>query len=50
MIDLRRNKVDFCKLKNIFADNIEDKDNIDEEDNDSENNNNIIQMRNQMKS
>ena len=23
MIDLRRNKVDFCKLKNIFADNIE---------------------------
>ena len=41
MIDLRRNKVDFCKLKNIFADNIEDKDNIDEEDNNSENNDNI---------
>ena len=40
MIDLRRNKVDFCKLKNIFADNIEDKDNI-EEDNNSENNDNI---------
>ena len=41
MIDLRRNKVDFHKLKNIFADNVEDKDNIDEEDNNSENNNNI---------
>ena len=41
MIDLRRNKVDFCKLKNIFADNIEDKDNVDEEDNNSENNDNI---------
>ena len=41
MIDLRRNKVDFCKLKNIFADNVEDKDNIDEEDNNSENNNDI---------
>lgn len=41
MIDLRRNKVDFCKLKNIFADNVEDKDNIDEEDNNSENNDDI---------
>lgn len=42
MIDLRRNKVDFCKLKNIFADNIENKDNVDEEeDNNSENNDNI---------
>ena len=49
MIDLRRNKVDFCKLKNIFADNIEDKDNIDEEDNDSENNNNINKESNEDK-
>ena len=49
MIDLRRNKVDFCKLKNIFADNIEDKDNIDEEDNDSENNNNIDKENNEDK-
>lgn len=49
MIDLRRNKVDFCKLKNIFADNIEDKDNIDEEDNDSENNNNINKENNEDK-
>ena len=49
MIDLRRNKVDFCKLKNIFADNIEDKDNIDEEDNDSENNNDINKENNEDK-
>ena len=49
MIDLRRNKVDFHKLKNIFADNIEDKDNIDEEDNDSENNNNINKENNEDK-
>lgn len=49
MIDLRRNKVDFCKLKNIFADNVEDKDNIDEEDNDSENNNNINKENNEDK-
>ena len=49
MIDLRRNKVDFCKLKNIFADNVEDKDNIDEEDNDSENNNNINEENNEDK-
>ena len=49
MIDLRRNKVDFCKLKNIFADNIEDKDNIDEEDNNSENNNDIDKENNEDK-
>ena len=49
MIDLRRNKVDFHKLKNIFADNIEDKDNIDEEDNDSENNNDINKENNEDK-
>ena len=49
MIDLRRNKVDFCKLKNIFADNVEDKDNIDEEDNDSENNNDINKENNEDK-
>lgn len=49
MIDLRRNKVDFHKLKNIFADNVEDKDNIDEEDNDSENNNNINKENNEDK-
>ena len=49
MIDLRRNKVDFCKLKNIFADNVEDKDNIDEEDNNSENNNNINKENNEDK-
>ena len=49
MIDLRRNKVDFCKLKNIFADNIEDKDNIDEEDNNSENNNDINKENNEDK-
>ena len=49
MIDLRRNKVDFCKLKNIFADNAEDKDNIDEEDNDSENNNDINKENNEDK-
>ena len=49
MIDLRRNKVDFCKLKNIFADNIEDKDNIDEEDNDSENNKDINKENNEDK-
>lgn len=49
MIDLRRNKVDFCKLKNIFADNIEDKDNIDEEDNNSENNDNINKENNEDK-
>lgn len=49
MIDLRRNKVDFCKLKNIFADNVEDKDNIDEEDNDSENNDNINKENNEDK-
>ena len=49
MIDLRRNKVDFCKLKNIFADNIEDKDNIDEEDNNSENDNDINKENNEDK-
>ena len=49
MIDLRRNKVDFHKLKNIFADNIEDKDNIDEEDNNSENNNDINKENNEDK-
>ena len=49
MIDLRRNKVDFHKLKNIFADNVEDKDNIDEEDNNSENNNNINKENNEDK-
>ena len=49
MIDLRRNKVDFHKLKNIFADNIEDKDNIDEEDNNSENNDNINKENNEDK-
>ena len=49
MIDLRRNKVDFCKLKNIFADNIEDKDNIDEEDNNSENNDDINKENNEDK-
>ena len=49
MIDLRRNKVDFHKLKNIFADNIEDKDNIDEEDNDSENNDDINKENNEDK-
>ena len=49
MIDLRRNKVDFCKLKNIFADNVEDKDNIDEEDNDSENDNDINKENNEDK-
>ena len=49
MIDLRRNKVDFCKLKNIFADNVEDKDNIDEEDNKSENNNDINKENNEDK-
>ena len=49
MIDLRRNKVDFHKLKNIFADNIEDKDNIDEEDNDYENNNDINKENNEDK-
>lgn len=49
MIDLRRNKVDFCKLKNIFADNIEDKDNIDEEDNNSENNDDINKENNKDK-
>ena len=49
MIDLRRNKVDFCKLKNIFADNVEDKDNIDEEDNNSENNNDINKENNEDK-
>ena len=49
MIDLRRNKVDFCKLKNIFADNVEDNDNIDEEDNDSENNNDINKENNEDK-
>lgn len=49
MIDLRRNKVDFHKLKNIFADNVEDKDNIDEEDNDSENNDNINKENNEDK-
>ena len=49
MIDLRRNKVDFCKLKNIFADNVEDKDNIDEEDNNSENNNDINKENNKDK-
>ena len=49
MIDLRRNKVDFHKLKNIFADNVEDKDNIDEEDNDSENNNDINKENNEDK-
>ena len=48
MIDLRRNKVDFCKLKNIFADNVEDKDNI-EEDNNSENNNDINKENNEDK-
>ena len=49
MIDLRRNKVDFCKLKNIFADNVEDKDNIDEEDNNSENDNDINKENNEDK-
>ena len=49
MIDLRRNKVDFHKLKNIFADNVEDKDNIDEEDNNSENNNDIDKENNEDK-
>ena len=49
MIDLRRNKVDFHKLKNIFADNVEDKDNIDEEDNNSENNNDINKENNEDK-
>ena len=50
MIDLRRNKVDFCKLKNIFADNIEDKDNVDEEeDNNSENDNDINKENNEDK-
>lgn len=49
MIDLRRNKVDFHKLKNIFADNIEDKDNIDEEDNNSENNDDINKENNEDK-
>ena len=49
MIDLRRNKVDFCKLKNIFADNVEDKDNIDEEDNNSKNNNDINKENNEDK-
>ena len=49
MIDLRRNKVDFCKLKNIFADNVEDKDNIDEEDKNSENNNDINKENNEDK-
>ena len=49
MIDLRRNKVDFCKLKNIFADNVEDKDNIDEEDNNYENNNDINKENNEDK-
>ena len=49
MIDLRRNKVDFCKLKNIFADNIEDKDNIDEEDTNSENNNDTNKENNEDK-
>ena len=49
MIDLRRNKVDFCKLKNIFADNVEDKDDIDEEDNNSENNDNINKENNEDK-
>ena len=49
MIDLRRNKVDFCKLKNIFADNVEDKDDIDEEDNNSENNNDINKENNEDK-
>ena len=48
MIDLRRNKVDFCKLKNIFADNVEDKDNI-EEDNNSENNDDINKENNEDK-
>ena len=49
MIDLRRNKVDFHKLKNIFADNVEDKDNIDEEDNNSENDNDINKENNEDK-
>ena len=49
MIDLRRNKVDFCKLKNIFADNVEDKDNIDEEDNNSENDNDTNKENNEDK-
>lgn len=49
MIDLRRNKVDFCKLKNIFADNVEDKDDIDEEDNNSENDNDINKENNEDK-
>ena len=49
MIDLRRNKVDFCKLKNIFADNIEDKDNVDEEDDNSENNSDINKENNEDK-
>ena len=49
MIDLRRNKVDFCKLKNIFADNIEDEDNIDKEDNNSENNNDTNKENNEDK-
>lgn len=49
MIDLRRNKVDFCKLKNIFADNVEDKDNIDEEDNNSENNDDVNKENNEDK-
>ena len=49
MIDLRRNKVDFCKLKNIFADNVEDKDNIDEEDNNYENDNDINKENNEDK-
>ena len=49
MIDLRRNKVDFHKLKNIFADDIEDKDNVDEEDNNSENNDDINKENNEDK-
>ena len=48
MIDLRRNKVDFCKLKNIFADNV-DEDNIDKEDNNSENNNDTNKENNEDK-
>ena len=49
MIDLRRNKVDFHKLKNIFADDIEDKDNVDEEDNNSENKDDINKENNEDK-
>lgn len=49
MIDLRRNKVDFHKLKNIFADNVEDEDNIDKEDNNSENNNDTNKENNEDK-